>query len=169
MARRHTAFGAVFTVGAMALLTAGCGANPIALLARNRPNPQAYAACMRAHGIADFPDAKNGGYQIQHDPTRTTVDGVTLKESQAQFDTADQACQHYLGTPTNAGPASPAEQQAALAYAQCMRSHGFPNFPDPHVTANSFMERLPPGTDPNSPQFQAANNACKALKPQLLG
>jgi hypothetical protein len=55
----------------------------------------------------------------------------------------------------------------ALAFAQCMRSHGEPNFPDPVRQGNSAHETISPdsGVDPNSPQFTAARNACKHLLP----
>jgi hypothetical protein len=43
-----------------------------------------------------------------------------------------------------------------------MRSHGEPNFPDP-TAQGSFS--LPPGISTSSPQFQAADQACKALAP----
>ena len=43
-----------------------------------------------------------------------------------------------------------------LAYSQCMRSHGFPNFPDP----NSQGQVNVSGVDPNSAPFKAAQRAC---------
>jgi hypothetical protein len=52
--------------------------------------------------------------------------------------------------------------QQAVAYAQCVRSHGYPAFPDP----------LPNGSYPNngsldlsSPQYQTAAKDCKNLEP----
>jgi hypothetical protein len=52
--------------------------------------------------------------------------------------------------------------QQAVAYAHCVRSHGYPAFPDP----------LPNGSYPNngtldlsSPQFQTAARDCKNLEP----
>ena len=55
----------------------------------------------------------------------------------------------------------------ALAFAQCMRSHGEPNFPDPTRKGDSVQETITPGSgvDPNSPLFTAARNACKHLLP----
>ena len=156
-------------LAALAVLVAGCGANPAALLGGSHRDPQAYASCMRAHGLPDFPDAKNGGFQVDASPQIMTVNGVTLKESQAQFQSAEQVCLHYLEPPDANAPASPQQQQAALAYAQCMRAHGIPNFPDPKVTAHSFAVHLPPGTDPNAPQFQAAKTACQTLMPGPRG
>lgn len=159
---------AIFVATATAVLSAGCGLLPGALGGGSQHSPQAFAACMRSHGIPDFPDPQGGGFMQSGSPTRTTVNGVTLKESQAQITAGQRACQKYMGTPTTDGPASPQQEQAALAYAQCMRSHGVPNFPDPKVTAHSFTVHLAPGMDPHSPQFQAARNACQTLMPSPL-
>ncbi len=164
-----TRFCAVLAAGALAAMVAGCGAIPGATTGGTPRNAGAYSACMRSHGVPDFPDAKSGGFNIDTSPGKTIANGVTLKETQAQFTAADQACNHYLGTPTNAGPASPAQQQAALAFARCMRAHGYPNFPDPKVTAHSFGVRVPAGVDANSPQFTAAMNTCQALAPTPVG
>jgi hypothetical protein len=54
----------------------------------------------------------------------------------------------------------------ALAYAQCMRSHGVPDFPDPNAQGG-FSIRSGPGSDlnPSSSQFQAADKVCQKLMP----
>ena len=44
-----------------------------------------------------------------------------------------------------------------LAYSQCMRSHGFPNFPDP----NSQGQVNVSGVDPNSAPFKAASGRAR--------
>ncbi|HTC69416.1 MAG TPA: hypothetical protein VK662_07605 [Acidothermaceae bacterium] len=62
--------------------------------------------------------------------------------------------------------ASPQKGQAGLlAYSQCMRSHGVPDFPDP--VGNGLQVRVSPGSDldPNAPQMQAAQKACQSLQP----
>jgi hypothetical protein len=50
---------------------------------------------------------------------------------------------------------------AALAYANCMRSHGLPAFPDPNGQGD-FVIQGGPGSDlaPSSPAFQAAERVC---------
>jgi len=163
---RRSALWATLVAGALGVLVAGCGLSPAGLLGAGAHQQQelAYSACIRSHGIPDFPDPR-GGIQENGTLTTTTVNGVTLKESQAQIQTAEQACQQYQEAHAGDGPASPQQQQAALAYAQCMRTHGITNFPDPKVTAHSFAVHVPSGTDPNSPQFQAATSACQSLMP----
>ena len=67
-------------------------------------------------------------------------------------------------------PASPFT--TAFAFAQCMRTHGEPGFPNPTVSQNdghlSASEVITPGSgvDPNSPQFAGAASACKHLLPR---
>jgi len=79
-----------------------------------------------------------------------------------QYISADQTCRHLFpgGVPT------PAQNQQALAkelkFAQCMRGHGVPNFPDPTMAG---VVRLGAGVDPSSPQFQSAQKVCQALVP----
>ena len=50
----------------------------------------------------------------------------------------------------------------AEQFSQCMRAHGVPDFPDPNAQGQF---PLPPGTNPNAPQFQTAQQACKAVAP----
>jgi hypothetical protein len=55
----------------------------------------------------------------------------------------------------------------AVAFAQCMRTHGEPNFPEPVQEGGSVHESIKAGSgvDPNSPQFTGARNACRHLLP----
>ena len=49
----------------------------------------------------------------------------------------------------------------ALKYAQCMRTHGVPNFPDPTADGSFSLT----GINPRSPAFQTAQKACSKLLP----
>ena len=54
--------------------------------------------------------------------------------------------------------------QKALAYAQCLRSHGEPGWPDPNSQGNFTIgpaDHMAMG----SPQFASANKACEHLLP----
>ena len=54
----------------------------------------------------------------------------------------------------------------ALAYSRCMRSHGISDFPDPNSKGQISISAGPGSDmDPNSPQWQSAQKACKALEP----
>jgi hypothetical protein len=51
-----------------------------------------------------------------------------------------------------------------LKFAQCMRAHGVPNFPDP--SSNGSIQVGPSsGVDKGSPKFQAALQACQKVLP----
>lgn len=70
-------------------------------------------------------------------------------------------------------PASNAQSSASngysqgLQFAQCMRAHGVPNFPDPSASGRGFRIRVGPGSgiNPGSPAFQSAQTSCKHLLP----
>lgn len=49
-------------------------------------------------------------------------------------------------------------KSAALQYAQCMRSHGVKNFPDPNSQGGFQIE---PGDGINPSSYSAANQACR--------
>jgi hypothetical protein len=114
----------------------------------------AYARCMREHGISDFPDPEpGGGIAIEGEP------GGDLDPDSPRFQAADEACRSLL-------PPMPAEDEQEgrdemLAYAQCMREHGFPSFPDPKPGEGINLDAGEhPELDPSNPRFQQANEAC---------
>jgi hypothetical protein len=61
--------------------------------------------------------------------------------------------------------AGQAAYQKALAYAQCMRGHGQPQFPDPNSQGNFLLPASTQGS-PNSAAFVSANKACQHLLPK---
>ena len=67
------------------------------------------------------------------------------------------------------GSASPPERLLGdlVNFSACMRSHGVPQFPD--VSASSGVVKLVlPVSIANTPQFKAAQRACRALAPPKL-
>jgi hypothetical protein len=69
---------------------------------------------------------------------------------------------------SDGSPTTGKSKAAALAsYSACMRSHGVPKFPDPKPSSGGMQLTIGPGVgiDPESPQFQAADKACKKLMP----
>ena len=52
----------------------------------------------------------------------------------------------------------------AIKFADCMRAHGVPNFPDPSP-GGGIQISSSSGIDPRSPAFQEAQNACSKLMP----
>jgi hypothetical protein len=62
-------------------------------------------------------------------------------------------------------PSQAQQQQELLQLAECMRSNGEPNFPDPSPSAGILGMVENSGVDPQSPAFQAAWKACKKYGP----
>jgi hypothetical protein len=122
-----------------------------------------YAQCMRSHGLTDFPDPTVGpngqiGFEIQGNGNSD------LNPRSPQFVAARSACQKYM---PGGGQLTPAEQAEAnvkaLEYAQCMRSHGEPDFPDPNGQGLIKINNATGILNPNSPQFEKAQTACQSL------
>jgi hypothetical protein len=68
-------------------------------------------------------------------------------------------------TPTTSPGGSSDPQQAALAYARCLRQHGI-DLPDPTFDAQGRMaQQLPRGVGPDDPKFKAADQACQQYAP----
>lgn len=175
-------------VGVLALVVAGCGGSPksaVASLGHPKttttvqsgaaPGPGSakgysqmvsYSQCMRAHGVPNFPDPSagpDGGYGFKITPADN------LDPNSSAFKSAQEVCRKLL---PNGGVPTPAEQAQAMAQAlkmtQCMRSHGYPDFPDPVSEPGGgigIQLKEGSGMNPNSPKFQAAQKACQKLVP----
>lgn len=120
-----------------------------------------YSSCMRAHGVADFPNpvisANSVGLQIN-----PSIVGSP------DFKTAQAACQHLLPVRPTAQNFTTAQQADYLKAAQCMRAHGINGFPDPDFSGGGIRFPLPQGMNANSTQFEAAREICQKLIPNGL-
>jgi hypothetical protein len=121
----------------------------------------AYSQCIRSHGVPNFPDpvlTPSGGYGYR-------TPGID--PNSAAFQGALQACR-ALPSPWNSTgqQLSPAQQQAWLNWAMCIRAHGLPNFPDPTFSGSEVHDS---GVASNSPQLQSAMDACKSHRPSVGG
>jgi hypothetical protein len=65
-------------------------------------------------------------------------------------------------------PITPADRIDYLKAAQCMRSHGIPDFPNPTFRDNSVTFNTPPNIDPHSSQAKSAEAICVKLIPPGL-
>jgi hypothetical protein len=138
-------------------------------------NPQqamlAFAKCMRANGVSNFPDPNpSGGFLVREG----------LDRSSPLFEAAQAKCHKLLpgggppgpGATTNPSPHTLAKM---LNIARCMREHGIYDFPDPRtsVPSNPFGSGtgvisdiegvilvFPSTIDQQSPTFTRAAGAC---------
>jgi hypothetical protein len=147
---------AIMATTALTLLTAACSSSPSSTGASgssstggsgstnasdssSSPSAVSYSNCMRSHGVPNYPDPSGG--QLPKGDARAF--GV----SSSVFTAARSACQSLL---PNAGSFQEQASQCSLAgncppavvaqmmaidrkFAQCMRSHGVPNWPDPII------------------------------------
>lgn len=98
--------------------------------------PLAFAKCMRADGVPNFPDPHTGAGPV--------FNTAGIDPSSPAFQTAQAKCQRLMGGAVG-GPFSfgarthPSAQTLAklLRIARCMRQHGVPQFPDPQTSVPS--------------------------------
>jgi hypothetical protein len=110
-----------------------------------------FVACMQRHGVKAQLAAGGHGVSISGGP-----------KSSPLMERAQRACQKLLpgGGPKAMTPAQRAKMMQSLrALSRCMRSHGFPTFPDPSADGGLQLERSG-GLDPRSPRFQSAMKTC---------
>jgi hypothetical protein len=181
--RQGLAVAALLAVAVLVL--AGCGSNPSTTGSGGPPTRSsssasavAYSVCMRSHGVANFPDPGSGGQVPKADPQQLGV-------SSAAYQAAERACQHLIPA-TGSTAEQQTETQCAMAdncsqavvqqwmsglrtLAQCLRSHGEPNWPDPVISAQGRNRGLPhfnydqAGIDHHSSQVLAKVQVCVDL------
>jgi hypothetical protein len=122
-----------------------------------------FARCLRSHGV-DEPDPVHipghSGLSIQM-PPRTAAISAAL-----------DACNHFMvpvmqAKQSGAGQQVAARLPALTRYARCMRSHDIPML-DPNSSGALNLGQVPGITSDfgrDSPQFRAADTACRALLP----
>ena len=129
--------------GSAAGTAAGTAAASAAGSSATAQSTVAYSQCMRANGVPKYPDPSSGGQLPKGDAAAFDV-------SDSTFQAAEHTCQHLLPAGGSfddqsrqcieAGDCPPALVQQMLTadrkFAQCMRSHGVPNWPDPTIGLN---------------------------------
>jgi hypothetical protein len=110
-------------------------------------------ACYRTHGDPSFPDPV---YDPNDGRWHFAVSPGTAPSS------TQRACQHLFPSANASPPVPQAQFQALVRLAECIRSHGVPNWPDPDPDG-SFG--LPPALQTKTPAWAHAAEACKQLFP----
>ena len=173
---------AILATAALVLLAA-CGGSPSSTHpggtanaggAARSQSAVAFSHCMRSHGLPDYPDPDSSG-------TLPKTSAQLLGVSSSVFDAAQRACQQMLPATGGSLTASSIQQcylafvcpqalvQQALSagreFAQCMRSHGAPDWPDPTLDTEGrplFNVNVP---RPPPPQISTAGDECSRLDP----
>ena len=174
-------------VGALALLTAACGGGgapgvaSVSSSSTTTTGPAsssvgagtkatgllAYASCMRSHGVPKFPDPGGKG-GIPKPALVAALEEVSTSQAQA----ASNDCEHLLPAGGLSGQhvrTIPVQDQPDyLKAVACLRSHGFPNFPDPVFSGGDVDFSIPPSISTGSTQFKRAQLICEKLIPAGL-
>jgi hypothetical protein len=148
--RRQLTLPAVVAAAALSVFVAACGGNsPSSTSASNSPSTSnssgqptpaqiqqaqrevvRFGDCMRSHGVPNFPDPTTDPHAFKEALSPETTHSPA-------FASAVTTCQHLLPNggrpPQGQGPTTHSRAQVAamLAFASCLRAHGFPRFPDP--------------------------------------
>lgn len=175
-ATSHRRAAILVAIALTGLLTPACGSassSPAAGRSTRSPSAVAYSACMRSHGLPNFPDPDSKG-NFQVDPEQLGV-------SDSRYQAGERACQHLLPTggslqrQTNQclwfGDCPPALLQRLMdverKYARCVRSHGVPRWPDPTLNkGRPAFDLSSAGIDtgfPDSSQFRSVDSECRRV------
>lgn len=124
-----------------------------------------FAHCMRSHGVSGFPDPTTRAFKFALTPSS----GNTRSPA---FRSAVSACQHLL---PDGGPSSETAAQrqaritAGLAFARCLRGHGFPSFPDPTSSGELNPEMVTQaGINLHQPAVLHAADGCVSVTHGLI-
>lgn len=168
----------VAAAAAVAVLAAGCGGSSSAGVASlgvssptNSSNPNGpqgqqdmvrFVDCMRSHGTPNLPSPNVA--------PRAFKDAMANETPALQ--SAYTACGHLQpgGGPPNETPThTQAQTNALLAFAHCLRSHGFPNFPDPTSSGQLTHQMLARASiDLHQPALLHAADACTSVTRGLI-
>jgi hypothetical protein len=144
----------IVPLAALVLVT-GCGSSPAHQTAPASRQEQAlkYARCMRAHGVPGFPDPDaNGQFRgLGHE-----------QRGNPKFSAAQQACRDLAPGGEHENLGGPAFVSQMRRFAQCMRAHGLPSFPDPYAQGRL---RGAGHEQQGDPRYSAAFEACRARLP----
>jgi hypothetical protein len=163
---RTLVFSSLFATGAIsAALLAGCGAaqtvNGASVEQRAAAVLRQLAHCVRAHGLADFPDPQVGSDGVARFPD--SAPRVPVATQQACRSIAARIPPQYTST----APASSGDYRKLLTFARCVRSHGMPDWPDPNALGEfPINARIEQG---GKRLFSPALHACARLLPNPNG
>jgi hypothetical protein len=163
---RHRVGWSAIAAVACCVLLAACGSHssaPASVAGENADhlNPAqarreiaAFTACMGAHGVAGLANPAASDLKAELAPSAP---------HSATFRAALPTCSHLL--PFGEQPETEAQTQAHkaafMAFARCIRSHGFPRFPDPSTSGQITHEMVAgAGINLDQPAVLQAGDTC---------
>ncbi len=159
----------ILAATALAALLAGCGGSSspgasTSISSANHPpsapSQQAvlsFTTCVRAHGVPNIADPGTPGWKN------------ALGSQAPAVLSAERTCAHLAPgfaphAPNQSPPHSRAQIAAMLAFARCIRSRGFPNFPDPTNSGDLTHELVAgAGINLHQPAVLQAGDACTSV------
>jgi len=120
-----------------------------------------FSECLRAYGVSDFPDPNASGEFPSY--------GVSV--TAAVWTKAVAACKSLQPPGSLSAHLTQTQFAAALEFAQCVREHGVPDFPDP-VNGQPLIDtnRIPSANKPGGMTIlNAATHTCGRLLAQQTG
>jgi hypothetical protein len=157
----------ILTLAPAVLIAAGCGGSkknpPATASGAQSQNPiQAaykYSACMRQHGVSNFPDP----HVVDHDGGKGIAIAVPAGVAASPaFNGAQKACKGIIPGPQDQSAAQQrARAQGLVSFARCMRAHHINSFPDPTTQGQINPQMLSAaGIDIHTPAVLQAAYAC---------
>ncbi len=119
-----------------------------------------YSQCVRQHGVPNFPDLiVNDGYLA------LPPGGDQAKRALGDNKAAQDACRSIISRvpdrPRSGKPTGPQDMRALLAFAQCVRQHGVPQWPDPKADGTFPLHGTSLEAEGKSARVVAAFQACR--------
>lgn len=129
------------------------------------------ARCMRAHGVSNFPDPRPGGGFSIHESipagSSVVINGVTINGPAytAGLTTCD------VSGAIGPKPLTGQQENAMVAKAHCIRTHGVPDLPYPSFGPGGMGVRmlLPASYNPEAPAARHAAKACASVGTNIPG
>jgi hypothetical protein len=90
----------------------------------------------------------------------TTACGSSAPAGTASADSTKTSSTGSSGSASNGSNTNATKREKAVKFAECVRAHGVPHFPDPDASGNFNF-----GVDVSETVFTNAVNACKSLQP----
>jgi hypothetical protein len=165
---------AVLCLSACSGAASSAGGSPSAGGSSGSQSAIGFSHCMRAHRLPSYPDPDSSG-------NLPKTDAQQLGVSTSQYDAARQACRHLLPSGgslqeredrciQNSDCPQALVQRMLVAdrkFAQCMRSHGVPNFPDPTADSDGPVFDISKAgisdAESHTHQFEATLDECERL------